>query len=99
MSQRTVRSTITFSHPFSLSGFDEPQPAGTYTIETDEELIEGLSFSAYRRIETRLYLRPPPGQPNLVQVATIDPSELEEARQRDIKRTASMERKERRINK
>ena len=83
MSQRTVRSTITFSNPFSLSGFDEPQPAGTYTIETDEELIEGLSFPAYRRIETRLYLRPPPGQPNLVQVATIDPSELEEARQRD----------------
>jgi hypothetical protein len=83
MNQRTVRSTVTFNHPFLLSGFDEPQPAGTYTIETYEERIEGLSFPVYRRTETLLFLLPPPGQPTLIQVASIDPVELEEALQRD----------------
>ena len=34
--------------------------AGEYTIETDEELIEGLSFPAYRRILTLLCLQPRP---------------------------------------
>ena len=83
MTERTVRSTLTFSHPFLLSGFDESLPAGTYTIETHEELIEGLSFPAYRRTETLLFLKPPSGQANLVQVAVIDPVELEEAHRRD----------------
>ncbi|HSK42028.1 MAG TPA: hypothetical protein VK943_19850 [Arenibaculum sp.] len=83
MTQRTIRSTVTFSHPFSLSGFTEPQPAGTYTIETHEDLVEGLSFPVYRRTETLLFLHPPPEQPNLVQIATIDPVELEQARRRD----------------
>ena len=31
---------VTFTHPFNLSGVDEVQPAGTYTVETDEELLE-----------------------------------------------------------
>ena len=46
MTERTVRSTMTFRHPFLLNGFDEPLSAGIYTIETHEELIEGLSFPA-----------------------------------------------------
>jgi hypothetical protein len=83
MTERTVRSTMTFRHPFLLSGFDEPLSAGTYTIETHEELIEGLSFPAYRRTETLLFLKPSPGQANLVQVAVVDPVELEEAHRRD----------------
>ena len=83
MNQRTVPSTITFSKPFRLSGFEEPLQAGTYKIETLEELIEGLSFPAWRRIETLLFLLQPPGQPKLTQVAVVDPIELEEARSRD----------------
>lgn len=80
MTQRTVPSTITFTKPFRLSGFEEPLQAGTYKIETLEELIEGVSFPAWRRIETLLFLPQPPGQPKLTQVAVIDPTELEEAR-------------------
>lgn len=83
MTQRTVHTTITFSQPFLLSGFDEPLQAGTYKIETLEELIEGLSFPAWRRIETLLFLIQPPGQPKLTQMAVVDPVELEEARIRD----------------
>jgi len=83
MTQRTMRSTMTFSKPFLLSGFDEPLPAGAYMIETYEELIEGLSFPAYRRTETLLFLRPPSGQANRIEVAVVDPVELEEAHRRD----------------
>ncbi|WP_207460304.1 hypothetical protein [Azospirillum sp. SYSU D00513] len=83
MTHRTATSTITFAHPFRLSGFAEPLPAGTYKIETHEEMIDGLSFPAYRRVETLLFLPPPPGQANLIQVAAIDPADLEEAQRRD----------------
>jgi len=82
MNQRTARDTITFSRPFLLSGFDKPLPAGTYTVETHEERIEGLSFPAYRRIETLLFLTPTPKQ-SMTQVVVIDPVELEEAQRRD----------------
>ena len=53
MTMRTSRRTVTFARPFSLRGIETEQPAGTYAVETDEELLEGLSFPAYRR------LRPP----------------------------------------
>jgi hypothetical protein len=33
------------------------QPAGTYEIEIDEELIEGIERTAYRRVATLLHLR------------------------------------------
>ena len=49
MTVRTTSRTVTFMHPFNLSGVDEVQPAGTYTVETDEELLQTLSVPAYRR--------------------------------------------------
>ena len=53
---RTRRETVTFARPFRLRGVDEAQPAGAYTVETDEEPIEGLSFMAYRRVATGIFL-------------------------------------------
>ena len=44
MNRCTSRRTVTFARPFSLRGIDGVRPAGTYTVETEEELIEGLSF-------------------------------------------------------
>ena len=86
MLSRTNRETVTFCHPFFLSGIDGVQPAGTYTVETDEELIDGLSIPVYRRIATVILLPAPAGGPVLFQVATIDPLELAEARQRVVAR-------------
>lgn len=37
-----------------LEGVDGPLQAGTYSIETDEEQIPGLSFIVYRRIQTTI---------------------------------------------
>jgi hypothetical protein len=77
---RTTRETMTFDHPFSLHGIDGVQPAGTYTVETDEELIEGLSFLAYRRIATTIYLPLRYGGAGSVQAVRVDPRELDRAR-------------------
>ena len=46
MTVRTTSKTVTFMHPFSLTGTDEVQPAGTYTVETDEELLSALVASS-----------------------------------------------------
>jgi hypothetical protein len=73
MSVRTSRKSVTFTRPFSLSGIDEVQPAGTYAVETDEELLPGLSFPAYRRIATLIFLRSRGGGPVVEEVANIDP--------------------------
>ena len=43
MTVRTTRTTISFSQPFELRDLDDIQPAGDYLLDTDEELIEGLS--------------------------------------------------------
>ncbi|SMH38033.1 hypothetical protein [Azospirillum agricola] len=83
MFSRTSSRMVKFSHPFVLTGIDGVQPAGTYTVETDEELIEGLSFPVYRRVATVILLPAPVGGPVRFQAATIDPVELEQAERAD----------------
>jgi hypothetical protein len=80
---RTSRKAVTFTRPFLLSGIGEIQPAGTYTVETDEELLEGVSFSAYRRIATLIFLPARCGSTALGRVVDIDPLELESTLERD----------------
>ena len=75
MSTRTTNETITFKHPFKLSELDEVQPAGRYVVETNEELIQGLSFPVHRRLSTFIHLA---GRPNseLARVVDTDPAKL-----------------------
>ena len=42
---------------FLLKGAERMMPAGDYGVITDEELIDGLSFLAYRRVLTAIYSR------------------------------------------
>src|ERR1700730_17954459 len=56
MTVHTNRTTISFSQPFKLRDVDDIQPAGDYLLDTDEELIEGLSRLAYRRVAASLHL-------------------------------------------
>ena len=39
---RTTTKMVTFARPFVLKGTDGPQPAGTYTVETEEEELPTL---------------------------------------------------------
>jgi hypothetical protein len=88
MTTRTTSRTVTFSRPFMLSGIGAVLPAGAYTVETDEELVQGISFPVYRRTATLMLLPSQPGGVTLAQIATIDPLELEVALERDAMKGA-----------
>jgi hypothetical protein len=83
MTTRTNKRTVTFRQPFVLGTFDRELPAGAYDVETDEQLLEGISFPVYRRILTVIHLHPEAGHPHLAQTVTIDPNELDAALERD----------------
>ncbi|NOG71258.1 hypothetical protein [Roseicella sp. DB1501] len=83
MPTRTHTSTLVFRRPFSLKSVREPLPAGTYTVETEEELLEGLSFPAYRRVSTTI-TRQENRAGSLVQVLTVDPQDLAKAQAADL---------------
>ena len=83
MTNRTTEKTVTFRRPFSLGRFDEKLPAGDYIVETEEELLEGLSFPAYRRKLTLIYLPANPRRPKCRQALPINPDALDAALLRD----------------
>lgn len=83
MTTRTSKKTVTFRQPFQLCEAEAAWPAGDYVVETDEELLEGLSFPAYRRILTVISRQPGPGVPAITRALTIDPDVLEAALRRD----------------
>jgi hypothetical protein len=82
MLTRTQRTTLVFAKPFSLTTEPRPQPAGTYLVETEEELLESLSFPAYRRIAMTITLQSPTaGQ--VIQALRVDPIDLTRAHAAD----------------
>ena len=82
MLNRTRREYIVFRQPFSLKGWAEPQPAGTYAVDIEEELIEGLSFPAYRRVSTMI-TRQASRAGALVQAIPVDLRDLAKAQAAD----------------
>lgn len=83
MLTRTTRTTVTFAHPFFLGDAEETLPAGTYDVETEEELLEGLSFHAYRRVLTVVHLPADAGQPGIRRSLTTRPEDLDIALAQD----------------
>ncbi len=56
MSTRSNKSMVTFCRPFTLSGSPDKFPAGDYEVLVEEELLQGLSFLAYRKTATYLVI-------------------------------------------
>jgi len=75
MALRITKSQVTFDEPFKVKGRDEILSAGSYDIETDEEIIEGNERTVYRRVATRLYIR----STGMTRAITVDPKELDTA--------------------
>lgn len=90
MTVRTTSKTVTFMHPFNLSGTDEVQSAGTYTVETDEELLRTSSIPAYRRISTLIRLSARTTGTVLTQIVETNPVELAAALARDAQPDETM---------
>jgi hypothetical protein len=83
MTTRTSSKTVTFAHPFLLKGVDRILGAGDYRVVTDKELIEELSFSAYRRVATMIFVPAASGPASSVEMVAIDPRDLQEAQDLD----------------
>ena len=81
MPNRMHRETMVFRRPFRLRGWSEAQPAGAYVVETEEELIEGLSFAAYHRVSTTITREVLPGATR--QTISVDPVDLAKAHAAD----------------
>jgi hypothetical protein len=77
MTTRTTTKTVTFHRPFNLKAVDRLLPPANYRVVTDEDLIEGLSFPAYRRASTVIFV--PAESGCAVEMVTIDPSDLQAA--------------------
>jgi hypothetical protein len=58
---RTTTKIVTFHKPFCLKGVDRLLPPADYRVVTDEELIDGVSFAAYRRLSTVIFVPAGPG--------------------------------------
>ena len=76
---RTTSKTVTFKRPFIIGGFDQLQAAGTYTVDTEEEQLDAISFPAWKRIATVIEVK----TAGATEYQRIDPAELHEALMRD----------------
>lgn len=84
MISRTKTRTVTFRHPFTIEGLDGSQAAGTYVVEMEEDMLQELSFPAWRRVHTAIRLPQRPGTSVTEQVATVDPRAIEAALAVDV---------------
>jgi hypothetical protein len=79
MTIRSRREVVTFKHAFQIRGIDRQLPAGDYEVITDEEMIEGLSFAAYRRIATMIIVPAAAarGSTEMVSIGSVDLSDAQ----------------------
>lgn len=87
MTTRSTDSVARFQHPFTLDGAERILSPGEYLVVTEEDSIEGLSFLAYRRVSTFIFLPQRSsvsdlaklGDASSAEMLTIDPKDLERA--------------------
>ncbi len=79
MTIRSRRETITFQHPFRIRGVDRLLPPGAYEVVTDEEMIEGLSFAAFRRVATMIMVPSAPRSSTMemISIGSVDLSDAQ----------------------
>lgn len=79
MESRFHAETMVFRRPFRLGRTSATEPAGTYVVETEEALIEGVSFPVWRRVSTTIALQ----GAAITEVIPVDPAALAAARAAD----------------
>ncbi|MGX1096892.1 hypothetical protein [Amorphus sp. MBR-141] len=78
--ERVTREHLTFAAPFRVEGPLGECPAGTFEVETVEELIDGLSFPVYRIVSTSVVLPVPRAASSARQMVRLDPALVRAAR-------------------
>ena len=83
MTNRTTRNTMVFRRPFHIQWIDHELPSGSYEVVTEEEQLHGISFLAYRRLQTHIYCQSGSNQKGLERSYDVDPEDLAAAFARD----------------
>jgi hypothetical protein len=83
MVTRMLSQIVTFRRPFLLDGFDQIEPAGAYTVDTEEESLDEVSFPVWKRNATVMHIL----HGNETAYVKIDPDDLRKALERDAGQT------------
>jgi hypothetical protein len=76
---RVISTTVSFARPFILDGFDELQRPGSYVVDTEQELIDSPSVTAWKRTSTVIRLN----RHGATEYLPISPDQLSGALNRD----------------
>ena len=83
MATRTTQTVVVFSSPFLLPGLETTQPPGTYRVDYDEEMLEGISREAWRRVGAYIHL-PAIGMDQMTkQLVSVERADLDAALKND----------------
>jgi hypothetical protein len=83
LTSRVTTRTVTFQHTFVLDEIEGVLQPGSYRVETEEETLDSVSFVAYRRIATHIFVPPQQGVSGGAQMWAIHPNGLAAAMARD----------------
>ena len=83
MTNRTTRSIASFKEPFTLRAVEGLQPPGDYNVFIEDELIQGLSRAAYRRVSTILQTPSISSPQDHARLVSISATDLEVALMKD----------------
>ena len=81
---RQSSTTVTFPRPFVLDGFEQLQPAGSYTLDIEEELLDTLLTPVCKRTSTATRL----SRHGAIEQVPVNPEQLHEASMRDAAQQA-----------
>ncbi|MEJ1968966.1 MAG: hypothetical protein WDN03_10120 [Rhizomicrobium sp.] len=79
MATRMTSRTVVFHRPFVLTGFERIAPAGSYVVDTEEEELDAVSSSIWRKLATVMHITHG-GATEYVKIDTLD---LDKALARD----------------
>ena len=80
---RTTRAVASFREPFTLRAVEGMQPPGDYNVYIEDELIQGLSRAAYRRVGTILQTPSISSPQDEARLVSISETDLEAALMKD----------------
>jgi hypothetical protein len=81
---RTTRCLASFAEPFSLRNVEGVQPPGDYNVYIEDELIQGLSRAAYRRVSAILQLPSISSPQDQSRLVSVNASDLKAALMKDL---------------
>lgn len=81
---RTTRTVASFKESFSLRGVEGIQPPGDYNVYFEDELIQGLSRAAYRRVATMLQTPSASSPQDQSRLVSISATDLDAALMKDL---------------